>query len=189
MPRTPLQFQQIKDERKLSILENSLVLFAIHGQKEISVDLISSKAKCSHGLVYHYFKNTDEIFFEIVNSPYYLDLSKKLIHFELNDLAYPQITNIVESLLAIANDTKISIALATLIISDLSKKSFNSNLIKLIAKGQKEGDVTGGDPEDISTCLILLIKGIYLPILNQKHPVIKVPSIDNVMEIFRKRKL
>ena len=57
MPRRPEQFDQLKDERKASILKHALPLFALKPQKDITIDLISQSAKCSHGLVYHYFKS------------------------------------------------------------------------------------------------------------------------------------
>ena len=50
----------MKDERKLSILESALPLFAIYGKNDVSIDMICNKAKCSHGLVYHYFKNVEQ---------------------------------------------------------------------------------------------------------------------------------
>ena len=72
----------MKDERKLSILESALPLFAIHG-KDISIDMICQKAKCSHGLAYHYFKNVDQIYNELLSSETYKSLYSSLDIFDL----------------------------------------------------------------------------------------------------------
>ena len=84
MPRTPLQFQQMKDERKLSILESALPLFATNGKDSVSIDMICQKAKCSHGLAYHYFKNSEQIYSELLSSSTYKDLFSKLNVFDLS---------------------------------------------------------------------------------------------------------
>ena len=186
MPRRPIQFEQIKEERKLSILESALPLFAIHGVKSVSIDMVSEKAKCSHGLVYHYFKKVEQIYDELIDSESYKELAKEFT-IDLNESAYPQIEKIVRLFLSIVDDSKETIAFTMLLLSDESKKSFYSSFLKLILKGQNDREVTGGKPEDIANCFIYLIKGLYQTKLNEKHPIIKVPSFDNVMNIFRRK--
>lgn len=184
MPRRPLQYKQIKDERKFSILESALPLFAIYN-KDVSIDMICQKAKCSHGLVYHYFKNADQIYNELLKSDTYNDLLNSLL-INPDEEAYPQITNLVRQLLDIINDSKVTISFALIIIANKDKKSFYDNFCKLVQKGQKEGAVTGGVPSDIVSTFFLTLRGLYLTLLNQKHPDIKVPSIDNILQIFER---
>lgn len=186
MPRTPLQFKQMKDERKLSILECSLPLFAIHGVSNVSIDMICNKAKCSHGLVYHYFKNVEQIYRELLASETYLNLLKE---FEINleDEAYPQIEKIVYKFLSLINEGKEIISFALILISNEERKSFYSSFVKLVGNGQKEKTITGGKPEDIVSTFFFTLKGIYQTKLNQKHSNVRVPSIDNVLNIFRRK--
>ncbi|MBP5694271.1 MAG: TetR/AcrR family transcriptional regulator [Bacilli bacterium] len=61
MPRTFKDNEKIKEERKNKILDISLRLFAGFGYENVSMDMIAKKAKCSHGLMYHYFKDKNEI--------------------------------------------------------------------------------------------------------------------------------
>ena len=61
MPRTFKENEKIKEERRNKILDLSLKLFASYGYENVSIDMIAKKAKCSHGLMYHYFKDKDEI--------------------------------------------------------------------------------------------------------------------------------
>ena len=164
MPRRPEQFDQLKDERKASILKHALPLFALKPQKDITIDLVAQSAKCSHGLVYHYFKSTDEIFEAIKSSEVYLSLYERLTKIDFEVETYSQIVEIVNRYLSISKQKKDTIAYALIIISDESKKSFYSNLLKLIEKGQNERVITGGNPKDIADCFFLLIKGIYFRI-------------------------
>ena len=75
-----------------------------------------------------------------------------------------------------------------LIISDDGKKSLRQELTKLIKLGQEEGNVTGGNPSDIIDVFFLFLKGIYLTYLTKKKADVNVPSIDNIMEIFNKKR-
>ena len=186
MPRTPLQFKQMKDERKLSILECSLPLFAIHGVSNVSIDMICNKAKCSHGLVYHYFKNVEQIYQELLSSETFLNLNKEF-EINLNDEAYPQIEKIVKKFLSLINESKELVSFALILISNEEKKSFYQAFVKLVGNGQKENSVTGGKPEDIASTFFFTLKGIYQTLLNQKHSNVRVPSIDNVLNIFRRK--
>ena len=61
MPRTFKENEKIKEERRNRILDISLKLFANLGYENVSMDMIAKKAKCSHGLMYHYFKDKNEI--------------------------------------------------------------------------------------------------------------------------------
>ena len=185
MPRTPLQFQQMKDERKLSILESALPLFAIHG-KDVSIDMICLKAKCSHGLAYHYFKNSEQIYNERLTSETYKNLFNELTNVDLSTDAYSQIGKLVKKLVGLTSESKMIVAFALIIISQEDKKSLYSLFTKLVAQGQKEGTVTGGNPTDIVSACFLLQKGLYQTILNQKHPTSRVPSLDNILQIFER---
>ena len=182
MPRTPLQFQQMKDERKLSILESALPLFAIHG-KDTTIDMICQKAKCSHGLAYHYFKNVDQIYNELLSSETYKTVLNRLNVFDENFDTYSQISSVSKTLVDFVKEPRFVVAFAQIIISDESKNSFYSRFVKLVTQGQKEGCVTGGNSTDIVGTFFNTLKGLYLTVLNQKHPEIKVPSIDNILRI------
>lgn len=183
MPRTPIQFQNMKDERRLSILKNALPLFALY-QDKVSIDMICSKTKCSHGLIYHYYKNVDAIYDELLNTEYYKQLFEKLTKNDIHINAFEQIKEIIE----ILYDAKTieDISYMNIIISNDGKNSFLNNMSSLLKRGQKEGDIINGNVNDISYCLIFIFKGIYLSFLvNKKAKIIK-PNIENIFELFRK---
>ena len=71
MPRTREQFSEMKDERRAAILNAALPLFSL-GQK-VTIDMIADKAKCSHGIVYHYYTNTNQILEKLLKSSTYVE--------------------------------------------------------------------------------------------------------------------
>lgn len=186
MPRTPLQFQQMKDERKLSILESALPLFAINGKDGVSVDMICQKAKCSHGLAYHYFKNSDQIYSELLSSNTYKNLFSNLNLFDLSKDSYFQLVALTNKLVELVNESKTILAFGLIILSSEDKGSLRISVTKLISQGQKEGTITGGTPSDITNTLFLFFKGLFLSRLNEKHPRDKAPSVDNIIKIFKR---
>ena len=183
MPRTSLQFKKMKDERKLSILEAALPLFSIHGDK-VTIDMVSNAAKCSHGLVYHYFKNVDEIFNELLSSDTYQSLINKLFIDDKGRYAYEVIKDIMKELHSLSSYQ--DMCFANIILSLEGKKSLFDKVTSLVTRGQKEGEVTGGDPREITMCAFLLYKGIYLCHITNKKFKYPNPAFDNVMKIFQK---
>ncbi len=86
MPKTVLQLNQLKEERKSEIVEAALKVFCEKGYSGATINDIAKKAKCSHGLFYHYFKSKKEIFDAVTETRgkhmmYFLD---KVIEDECN---------------------------------------------------------------------------------------------------------
>ncbi len=61
MPRTPEKNQKIKDERERSLLKAAFSLLKEKGLSHLSFNELGKRAKVSHGLVYHYFENKDDL--------------------------------------------------------------------------------------------------------------------------------
>ncbi len=59
--------KDIKEERREKIVLAGLKVFCEKGYDGATVDDITKKANCSHGLFYHYFKSKKELFNEAVN--------------------------------------------------------------------------------------------------------------------------
>lgn len=58
---------QKKNSKKELILKGALKVFCEKGFEATTVDDITKKAGCSHGLFYHYYKSKKEVFDEIVS--------------------------------------------------------------------------------------------------------------------------
>lgn len=61
MPRSFLENKRIKEIRYEKIITTSLRLFSEKGYENVTIDMITSEAKVSHGLFYHYFSSKQEI--------------------------------------------------------------------------------------------------------------------------------
>lgn len=184
MPRTREQFRQMKDERAISILNAALPLFSLNGQK-VSINEICERAKCSHGIVYHYFKNTDEIYQKLLETSTFVELKEKIN--KVNEgSSYEKLEEIVTILLDVSKDKINEICYLNILIKETGKTSLQASLLKLVKEAQNSGKVIGGEPQDIVNCLFVLLKGIYLSYITEKHPSVKVPSLENVMQLIRK---
>lgn len=62
MPKTELQLSELKQQRKRKIVECALKVFCEKGYDGATINDIVKKAKCSHGLFYHYFDSKKAIF-------------------------------------------------------------------------------------------------------------------------------
>ena len=183
MPRTREQFSEMKDERRNSILAAALPLFSMN--KKVSIDAICEKAKCSHGIVYHYFRNTEQILERLLKSPTYVELNNKLFNIQEGS-SYEKIEQILSVLLDVSPQKFEEVCYLNMIIKNSEKASLRSLLTKLIKDGQTAGSIVGGEPSSLVDSVFLLLKGLYLTFLLEKHPDIKVPSVETVMQLLRK---
>lgn len=183
MPRTREQFAEMKDERRNSILSAALPLFSLN--KKVSIDAICEKAKCSHGIVYHYFRNTDQILEKLLKNPVYLDLNDRLFS-NNGGSSYERIENILEVMLDVSQSKFENVCYLNMIIKNNEKTSLRFLLAKLVKDGQASGTIIGGEPASLVDSVFLLLKGVYLTFLLEKRPEIRVPSVETVMQLLRK---
>ena len=68
MPKTKEQLEKLKESRKNQLIKCALMVFCDKGYAGTTVDDIVKKAKCSHGLFYHYFKGKRDIYDAVLSS-------------------------------------------------------------------------------------------------------------------------
>jgi len=68
MPRTPQQFEGIREEKKSLIMRVALELFASNGFYGTTISSIAKEAGISKGLIYNYFDSKEELIREIIYS-------------------------------------------------------------------------------------------------------------------------
>ena len=187
MPRTNDINKQIKDERKQSILLAALPLFALYNEK-VSVDMICEKAKCSHGLLYHYFRDANNVLFNIKKMDDYISLKNSLLNIIDNgspiDSIYQILQNTNSSILKAKKD---DIPMIYLVINDEDKNSYKNTLIELVRNGQNHGQVTAGKADDIVRIYNEQNNGVLLKKILQKSYKLDLPPVDNLMQIFIKK--
>ncbi len=67
MPRSPEQFEIIRQERKRLIMDTALDLFAQEGYHSCSINKIASAAGISKGLLYNYFDSKEALLIAIIS--------------------------------------------------------------------------------------------------------------------------
>jgi len=67
-PRTPEQFEIIRQAKREQILLASLALFANKGYQSTSIDDIAKKAGISKGLMYNYFASKESILLQLLDN-------------------------------------------------------------------------------------------------------------------------
>lgn len=183
MPRTREQFSEMKDERRSSILAAALPLFSLN--EKVTINDISDKANCSHGIVYHYFTNVNQIYERLMKSETYLNLKNKIFVFD-GGSSYEKIEQVITVLLDVSKEKFENVCYLNLMIKSREKDSVYSLLTKLVKEGQSAGTIIGGEPSQLVESVFLLLKGLYLSFLLEKHPVVKVPLLETVMQLLRK---
>lgn len=66
-PRSPEQFAEIREERRLQILDAALHVFAEDSYHGSSIAAVAKRAKVSKGLIYNYFKSKEEILLKLIS--------------------------------------------------------------------------------------------------------------------------
>ncbi|MBK7625866.1 MAG: TetR/AcrR family transcriptional regulator [Bacteroidales bacterium] len=65
-PRTPEQFEEMREERKTLIMDVALEHFAREGYHKTTINHIARHARISKGLMYNYFTSKESLLFEII---------------------------------------------------------------------------------------------------------------------------
>ncbi|NQT78444.1 MAG: TetR/AcrR family transcriptional regulator [Bacteroidetes bacterium] len=68
MPRTPEQFEKLREEKRRQIMDAALELFANEGYHSTSISNIAMQAGISKGLMYNYFESKEELVSSIIDS-------------------------------------------------------------------------------------------------------------------------
>lgn len=186
MPRTNEQNKEIKDSRKAEILQASVELFSIHRAK-ISINQICDRAKCSHGLFYHYYRDVNDVISNIQKSDNLFTLKNKIICDDTGD----SLMNIKQSILSLCEylkrENKNELFWLLILVENDDRNSYKNWLMDNIKIGQLTNEITPGNPADISNIFLYTIIGVLHKKLLQKQDKIQIPPVDNLIQIFIKK--
>jgi len=65
-PRTPEQFEEMRESRRKQIMDAALELFASEGYSHCSISQLASHAGISKGLMYNYFRSKEALLIAII---------------------------------------------------------------------------------------------------------------------------
>ncbi len=66
-PRTPKQFEEMRESRRKQIMDAALELFASEGYNHCSISQLAAYAGISKGLLYNYFKSKEALLISIID--------------------------------------------------------------------------------------------------------------------------
>ncbi|MCI8416287.1 MAG: TetR/AcrR family transcriptional regulator [Lachnospiraceae bacterium] len=130
------RFQDLPEEKQLSILRAATEVFAKYEYKKASTDLIASKAGVSKGLLFYYFHNKKDLYLTVY------EYVKQIITEGVADSRLLEITDFFE-LITYATMKKIRILAENPYIVEFSVRSFYSD------KEEISGDLKAKSKEGI----------------------------------------
>ena len=200
MPRTQEQFELIRTERMNIILTSAMYLFATKGYDSTTLDEIAKDAGCSHGLLYHYFKDKYTLYDYLVNNvvfPMIVKLLKSVnraqkakfvLYDSLNailnalksdDDQYSWATNLLISIdLSIVEGTK------SIRVSKQTNKKVFTWLSTTIERGKLEGDFSNEkNTREVTAAILCFIKGLAYARVRLGNKKFICPNISIIMDM------
>lgn len=174
-PRNEEQNEQIKDERREQILSAALRTFATRGFAATKIGDIAARAQVSHGLVYHYFKSKEEIFFVLLQRA--LDTSMQSV-VRMEELPMPALEKVrtIARYILEGIESYADSAYYFLIVIHAAVMESTQEIVKLTAQtdvtmasmermlraGQQAGDIAEGDTLGMAMAFFAAIEGLAL---------------------------
>ena len=197
MPKTKEQCEKIKQERIEQIYREALRLFAIKGYEAVTADEIANAVGCSHGLLFHYFANKEDLFEETVNN-----LALKLDAEITKDVNFDQspklaLQDLIDAYLSALKSSRDDYACALYLLlnlwiqsKNLSKKKqeemkykvFN-NIYNIVTKGVKEKEFVNSPPPDLAITITSILKGLSYNRINLGYNKCIIPKSDLIMRM------
>lgn len=198
MPRTKEQNNIIRNERINNILTSSLYLFSNKGYDATSLDDIAKDAGCSHGLLYHYFKDKYYLYNYLVNNVAFPIISKSIASVNLDQKAKFALrdffTILVKELksnddqycwavnLLISVDYSVVQGTKTIRVSQEKNDRIFNWLFNIVEKGKGEGDIPiTKNSREITAAIICLMKGMSYIRMKLGYKKFIAPDVSIIM--------
>ena len=197
MPKTKEQFEQIRQERMSTILRSALNLFVMKGYNAFSLDEVTKDAKCSHGLLYHYFRSKEELYEAVLNQIVYpsirhivekVNFDQKAI-FVIHDLLDTTLKVIkspdderVKELYLLLN-THLQKSLPIIKKNEKGHTQIFATVEDLIERGKREGDINDYTSVELTIAILSMIKGLAFNRVHIGYKRFVCPHSEVIMEM------
>jgi len=176
-PRSEEQNEMIKDERREQILSAALKAFAAKGFAATKISDIVARAGMSHGLVYHYFKSKEEIFYVLLKRAMETSSQSVLAVEAMEELSPIEkvrqtawyILGGMESFADSAYYFLIVIHASVMENTDEAHKALMAtssiaiqSMARVLKAGQEAGEVAAGNTVDMAVAFFAAIQGLAL---------------------------
>ena len=200
MPKTKEQCEKIKQERINNIYYHSLRLFAMRGFNGVTADEIAKEVGCSHGLLFHYFSNKEDLFQAVVNN-----LAVKLDEEMIKDVNFDQrpkfvLQDLLDAYLNALKSPRDDYACAIYLLVNLwiqsrslskkKQKEFEFKIFdsfyQIIEKGQAEGEFIDYPVRELTITVTSILKGIAYNRIYLGYNKCVIPKSSLVMRMLLK---
>ncbi|REB08001.1 TetR/AcrR family transcriptional regulator [Sporosarcina sp. BI001-red] len=196
-PRNKEQFKEIRDQRQQELRRSAVQMFSQKGFAAAKISDITSNAKLSHGLFYHYFASKEELYIEVIRDILYdfVELVEQATEFEMTALSKMEWLTDATHSGSIREGVYRHILVLQALYSDHLNELAKQEIVALykeavdgigsiIKTGQEEGDFIEGDPEELATYHLSLAHGLLLWNARTENPV--ELSTDKVLRQLKK---
>ncbi len=200
MPRSPQAIQKLQAARRQQILTVSLRLFAINGYDATSVNNIATAIGCSHGLIYHYFKDKEAIFITLLDQALELGYMPFFPKLTEAHLANPDQTlqEIINHIFIELDREESSFAFYFYLFLNMRfqktapaprfrvpQKELRpfGIIMQLVEAGQTKGVFSHEEARDLAITFFATMRGLTYVKLNEGS-TFKLPSVVTIMNIF-----
>ncbi len=167
-----------RSEKEILIIKASEIIFSRYGYQKTTVKDIAEEVGLKKTSLYHYFKNKEEIFFEVILFQF-MKFKNKIEIFNSEKPIKERVFQLYESLLTF--NLKNSLAQQALeldfklitphtVNKIMKMKEFSKNVLKLIiTDGINKNEIRNIEPEEITSMLVYLFEGIRTIELSKKR--------------------
>lgn len=188
----------IKDERREQILSAALKVFATRGFAATKISDIVAKGGMSHGLVYHYFKSKEEIFYELVDRALSTSGESLLMVEAMPMSPLQKVRETAKYILGGIDqweDTSyyflivIHASMMDMTAEEKEKVFSNSqvameSMMRMLKQGQELGEVRQGDPLEMAIMFFAAIQGVAFYKLSM--PNFRLPDPELLVAMVKK---
>ena len=174
-PKNEEQFKDIRDQRQQELRRSALKLFSQKGFAATKISDITSNAKLSHGLFYHYFESKEDLYVKVIRDILHdfiqlVEAAAKRDATALGKMEWlTDITHAGSIREGVYRHILVLQALYSDYVNEPTKneivalyKEAVSGIARIIHAGQKEGFFIDGDPEELATYHLSLAHGLLL---------------------------
>ena len=197
MPKSKEQFEQIRNERKDTILRSALNLFVLKGYDAVNLDEVTKDAHCSHGLLYHYYKSKEELYQGVIEHIVYPSCKKMVECVNFDQKAKFVIHDLLDTVLKVLkspNDEKakelylllnihLQKSLKVVKKNEQGHTFIYSTIEDLINRGKLEGDFNDYSSAELCISILSLIKGIAFTRIHIGYKKFVCPHSEVIMEM------
>ena len=200
MPRTEKQNEIIRNERINNILISSLYLFANKGYDATTLDEIAKDAGCSHGLLYHYFKDKYTLYNHLVNEIAFPTARDSIIRINLNQKAKFVLREFFDALvkelkspndqycwainLLISVEYSVVDGTKTIRVSKEKNDRIFQWISSIIERGKQEGDIPENKSStELTAMIICLMKGMAYIRMKLGYKKFICPDVGIIMDM------